>query len=238
MTSVQRDHILKKTSAQQFEMPPNSASSCQLQQVQQKLQVAAVAVKSFHTKSEWNGIAFLGTHWGCWQVCQLCLTNLQNKDRSGQESSLSTLRCTSLFVYYWHVCSFMCVCVCVGLPALYRADGHVSPDEPPPCVLERLCELHDGLVVEAKGIKQHYFKPYIQKLYQKQVHVLSHMHISIQVCFLCFLKCPPFFHTHFIPIYTFLFCTWVFKMISNPDFDLCKPTNYFHLAVTVNSPWS
>ncbi|KAA8593604.1 hypothetical protein FQN60_009720 [Etheostoma spectabile] len=56
-----------------------------------------------------------------------------------------------------------------GLPALYRADGHVSADEPPPCVLERLCELHDGLVVEAKGIKQHYFKPYIQKLYQKQI---------------------------------------------------------------------
>uniref|UniRef100_A0A8D3CJ68 Retinoblastoma-like protein 1 n=1 Tax=Scophthalmus maximus TaxID=52904 RepID=A0A8D3CJ68_SCOMX len=40
---------------------------------------------------------------------------------------------------------------------------------PPPCVLERLCELHDGLVVEAKGIKQHYFKPYIQKLFQKQI---------------------------------------------------------------------
>ncbi|KAM9759766.1 retinoblastoma-like protein 1 [Menidia menidia] len=56
-----------------------------------------------------------------------------------------------------------------GLPALYHSDGHVSPDEPPPCVLERLCELHDGLVVEAKGIKQHYFKPYIQKLFQKQI---------------------------------------------------------------------
>uniref|UniRef100_A0A672FYW0 Retinoblastoma-like 1 (p107) n=1 Tax=Salarias fasciatus TaxID=181472 RepID=A0A672FYW0_SALFA len=48
-------------------------------------------------------------------------------------------------------------------------DGHVSSDEPPPCVLERLCELHDGLVVEAKGIKQHYFKPYIQKLFDKQI---------------------------------------------------------------------
>ncbi|XP_017286913.1 retinoblastoma-like protein 1 isoform X1 [Kryptolebias marmoratus] len=56
-----------------------------------------------------------------------------------------------------------------GLPPTYRADGHVFPDEPPPCVLERLCELHDGLVVEAKGIKQHYFKPYIQKLFQKQI---------------------------------------------------------------------
>uniref|UniRef100_A0A3B5PP90 Retinoblastoma-like 1 (p107) n=1 Tax=Xiphophorus maculatus TaxID=8083 RepID=A0A3B5PP90_XIPMA len=38
----------------------------------------------------------------------------------------------------------------------------------PPCVLEKLCELHDGLVVEAKGIKQHYFKPYIHKLFHKQ----------------------------------------------------------------------
>lgn len=40
-------------------------------------------------------------------------------------------------------------------------------------MLERLCELHDGLVVEAKGIKQHYFKPYIHKLFQKQVHSLT-----------------------------------------------------------------
>lgn len=56
-----------------------------------------------------------------------------------------------------------------GLPASYRADGHTSADEPPPCVLERLCELHDGLVVEAKGIKQYYFRPYIQKLFQRQI---------------------------------------------------------------------
>ncbi|XP_068598197.1 retinoblastoma-like protein 1 [Brachionichthys hirsutus] len=56
-----------------------------------------------------------------------------------------------------------------GLPALYHSDGHVPPNKPPPCVLERLCELHDGLVVEAKGIKQHYFRPYIQKLLQKQI---------------------------------------------------------------------
>uniref|UniRef100_A0A8C6UHX7 Retinoblastoma-like 1 (p107) n=1 Tax=Neogobius melanostomus TaxID=47308 RepID=A0A8C6UHX7_9GOBI len=47
-------------------------------------------------------------------------------------------------------------------------DGPIL-DEPPPCVLERLCELHNGLVVEAKGIKQHYFKPYVQKLFQKGI---------------------------------------------------------------------
>lgn len=58
--------------------------------------------------------------------------------------------------------------LCVGLPAAYHPDGHAAPQRPP-CVLERLCELHDGLVVEAKGIKQHYFKPYIEKLFEKQV---------------------------------------------------------------------
>lgn len=58
--------------------------------------------------------------------------------------------------------------VCAGLPAVYHADGRPALDKPP-CVLERLCELHDGLVVEAKGIKQHYFRPYIQKLFEKQV---------------------------------------------------------------------
>uniref|UniRef100_A0A674ASK1 Retinoblastoma-like protein 1 n=1 Tax=Salmo trutta TaxID=8032 RepID=A0A674ASK1_SALTR len=43
-----------------------------------------------------------------------------------------------------------------------------TPDEPP-CVIDRLCELHDGLVVEAKGIKEHYFKPYIKRLFERQI---------------------------------------------------------------------
>ncbi|TRZ01222.1 hypothetical protein DNTS_006048 [Danionella cerebrum] len=38
-----------------------------------------------------------------------------------------------------------------------------------PCVLDKLCELHDGLVVEAKGIKEHYFKPYIKTLFEKRI---------------------------------------------------------------------
>ncbi|TSZ40536.1 Retinoblastoma-like protein 1 [Bagarius yarrelli] len=36
------------------------------------------------------------------------------------------------------------------------------------CVLEHLCKVHDGLVVEAKGIKEHYFKPYIRRLFEKK----------------------------------------------------------------------
>ncbi|NP_001124082.1 retinoblastoma-like protein 1 [Danio rerio] len=38
-----------------------------------------------------------------------------------------------------------------------------------PCVIDKLCELHDGLVVEAKGIKEHYFKPYIKTLFEKRM---------------------------------------------------------------------
>ncbi|XP_077385578.1 retinoblastoma-like protein 1 [Festucalex cinctus] len=57
-------------------------------------------------------------------------------------------------------------------PAFIGTSGdevQACADEASPCVLERLCELHDGLVVEAKGIKQHYFRPYIGKLFRKQI---------------------------------------------------------------------
>uniref|UniRef100_A0A8C1ANZ2 Retinoblastoma-like 1 (p107) n=1 Tax=Cyprinus carpio carpio TaxID=630221 RepID=A0A8C1ANZ2_CYPCA len=38
-----------------------------------------------------------------------------------------------------------------------------------PCVIDKLCELHDGLVVEAKDIKEQYFKPYIKTLFEKRI---------------------------------------------------------------------
>ncbi|MGH0174432.1 UNVERIFIED_CONTAM: hypothetical protein FKN15_072051 [Acipenser sinensis] len=55
-----------------------------------------------------------------------------------------------------------------GLPADYHNPDYTPPEEPP-CIIDRLCELHDGLVVEAKGIKEHYFKPYICKLFERQI---------------------------------------------------------------------
>uniref|UniRef100_A0A673LMH5 Retinoblastoma-like protein 1 n=1 Tax=Sinocyclocheilus rhinocerous TaxID=307959 RepID=A0A673LMH5_9TELE len=45
-----------------------------------------------------------------------------------------------------------------------------------PCVIDKLCELHDGLVVEAKGIKEHYFKPYIKTLFEKR-------YLYMNICF-------------------------------------------------------
>uniref|UniRef100_A0A8C8VZI2 RB transcriptional corepressor like 2 n=1 Tax=Peromyscus maniculatus bairdii TaxID=230844 RepID=A0A8C8VZI2_PERMB len=44
-----------------------------------------------------------------------------------------------------------------------------KPPSDPPCVIEKLCSLHDGLVLEAKGIKEHFWKPYIRKLFEKKL---------------------------------------------------------------------
>ncbi|XP_071959151.1 retinoblastoma-like protein 1 isoform X2 [Antedon mediterranea] len=54
-----------------------------------------------------------------------------------------------------------------GLPETYNnCDYHVPAQSP--CIIEMLCSLHDGLVIEAKGIKEHWWKPYIKKLFDKR----------------------------------------------------------------------
>jgi len=58
--------------------------------------------------------------------------------------------------------------VIIGLPEDFHSkDYKVSSD--PPCIIEKLCSLHYGLVLEAKGIKEHFWKPYIRKLFDKKV---------------------------------------------------------------------
>ncbi|NWH80421.1 RBL1 protein, partial [Piaya cayana] len=52
-------------------------------------------------------------------------------------------------------------------PDLHMAE--IESPEDPPCIIATLCELHDGLLVEAKGIKEHYFKPYISKLFDRKI---------------------------------------------------------------------
>ncbi|XP_024407208.2 retinoblastoma-like protein 2 [Desmodus rotundus] len=55
-----------------------------------------------------------------------------------------------------------------GLPEDFLAKDF-KPSSDPPCVIEKLCSLHDGLVLEAKGIKEHFWKPYIRKLCEKKL---------------------------------------------------------------------
>eukprot|EP00058_Branchiostoma_floridae_P026889 XP_002612380.1 hypothetical protein BRAFLDRAFT_218889 [Branchiostoma floridae] len=54
-----------------------------------------------------------------------------------------------------------------ALPEGFTNRDWRSPSEPP-CIIDKLCELHDGLVLEAKGIKEHWWKPYIKKLFDKK----------------------------------------------------------------------
>nr|XP_014340716.1 PREDICTED: retinoblastoma-like protein 1 isoform X2 [Latimeria chalumnae] len=55
-----------------------------------------------------------------------------------------------------------------GLPVDFCTAEYGLPEETP-CIIDELCALHDGLVVEAKGIKEHYFKPYVTKLFERKV---------------------------------------------------------------------
>ncbi|XP_023795802.1 retinoblastoma-like protein 1 isoform X2 [Cyanistes caeruleus] len=64
--------------------------------------------------------------------------------------------CWTLFVYT------------KGLPVEFHT-LEIKASEDPPCIVAMLCELHDGLLVEAKGIKEHYFKPYIAKLFDRKI---------------------------------------------------------------------
>ncbi|XP_072100970.1 retinoblastoma-like protein 1 isoform X2 [Mobula birostris] len=55
-----------------------------------------------------------------------------------------------------------------GLPPEFGSQDYKPPVQPP-CIIEKLCDLHDGLIVEAKGIKEHYWKPYIKKLFERKI---------------------------------------------------------------------
>lgn len=55
-----------------------------------------------------------------------------------------------------------------GLPEDFSSKDF-RPSSGPFCFIEQLCELHDGLVLEAKGVKEHFWKPFIKKLFHKRI---------------------------------------------------------------------
>ncbi|MEQ2171357.1 hypothetical protein GOODEAATRI_009805 [Goodea atripinnis] len=55
------------------------------------------------------------------------------------------------------------------------------------CFIQQLCELHDGLVLEAKGVKEHFWKPFIRKLFHKRVGPTS-FHSRLMVFLLFYLR--------------------------------------------------
>uniref|UniRef100_W5MK11 Retinoblastoma-like protein 2 n=1 Tax=Lepisosteus oculatus TaxID=7918 RepID=W5MK11_LEPOC len=55
-----------------------------------------------------------------------------------------------------------------GLPEEFGSKDY-KPGPGPLGFIEKLCELHDGLVLEAKGVKEHFWKPFIKKLFDKKI---------------------------------------------------------------------
>nr|KAG5707513.1 hypothetical protein BaRGS_012017 [Batillaria attramentaria] len=55
-----------------------------------------------------------------------------------------------------------------GLPDNFNSREWKPPSEAP-CLVELLCQKHDGLVVEAKTIKEHWWKPHIKRLFEKKI---------------------------------------------------------------------
>ncbi|KAJ1083124.1 hypothetical protein NDU88_003284 [Pleurodeles waltl] len=55
-----------------------------------------------------------------------------------------------------------------GLPEEFHTKDY-KPTVDPPCIIEKLCGLHDGILLEAKGVKEHFWKPYIRKLFEKKI---------------------------------------------------------------------
>uniref|UniRef100_A0A8C5MHK2 Retinoblastoma-like protein 2 n=1 Tax=Leptobrachium leishanense TaxID=445787 RepID=A0A8C5MHK2_9ANUR len=56
----------------------------------------------------------------------------------------------------------------LGLPEDFTSKDF-KPTSEPPCIIETLCSLHYGLLIDAKGIKEHFWKPYIRKLFKKKL---------------------------------------------------------------------
>ena len=62
------------------------------------------------------------------------------------------------------------VLIFVGLPENFQDESYTPPSEVP-CVIDHLCKKHDGIPLEAKGIKEYSWKTHIRKLFDTGVSV-------------------------------------------------------------------
>lgn len=102
-----------------------------------------------------------------------------------QSCSNSTIRMVlSAFLDRWFLCGYWPVKMCVlcgsGLPEDFSSKDY-RPCAGPYCFMEQLCELHDGLVLEAKGVKEHFWKPFIKKLFHKRVRLAAMLSLWFNV---------------------------------------------------------
>jgi len=67
---------------------------------------------------------------------------------------------------------------CVGLPSNFSHHDYKPPAEVP-CIVHLLCQRHEGLEMEAKEIKEFWWKPYIRKLFDKKASCMC------SLCYSC-----------------------------------------------------
>jgi len=54
------------------------------------------------------------------------------------------------------------------LPSDFSNEQFIPP-EPVPCIIEALCEKWQGICVDAKGIKEHWWKPCVKRMVEKRI---------------------------------------------------------------------
>ncbi len=56
-----------------------------------------------------------------------------------------------------------------GHEALMAASEASEPLMEPPCILDELCKVHDGIISEVKSIREHWWKPHIKKFFGQKI---------------------------------------------------------------------
>eukprot|EP00118_Oscarella_pearsei_P028309 m.1847 g.1847 ORF g.1847 m.1847 type:complete len:955 (+) comp7962_c0_seq1:163-3027(+) len=57
-----------------------------------------------------------------------------------------------------------------ALPKVFKEGGvYELEDNNPPCIMEFLCEQYNGIVREAKAVREHYWRPYLEGLYTNKI---------------------------------------------------------------------
>ena len=108
--------------------------------------------------SKWYHVMTLTVTFGLLQG-QICC-------RAGDHNSLNLLVLTFVVPLY------------PGLPMSYE-DADWKPPQDPPCIIQLLCQKHEGLEMEAKTIKEHWWKPHVKKLFDKKVGMDSLLLFSV-----------------------------------------------------------
>jgi hypothetical protein len=79
--------------------------------------------------------------------------------------------------------NFPCTVLHIGLPEGFDLKDYKPPVEVP-CLIKHLCQEHDGVLIEAKGIKEHWWKPHIKKQFERKVGISECSYVpSFQVIY-------------------------------------------------------